>query len=149
MNRSRVSRRLVDDQGGSAYAAIEMVLVIGLILLPTLAGLAQIPRWVEAKSTADLAAQEAARHMVLADSWEEATVAAEAVVAAVVDNRGLDVGALGAITYVGSLDRGASITVTVTLQVPPVVLPGFGPVGGTIDLSRSATERVDDYREFG
>ena len=149
MNRSRASRGLVDDQGGSAHAAIELVLVIGLILLPTLAGLAQIPRWVDAKSTADLAAQEAARHMVLADSWEEATFAAEAVVAAVVDNRGLDVGALSAITYAGSLDRGASITVTITLQVPPVVLPGLGPVGGTINLSRSATERVDDYRQFG
>ena len=142
-------RRLVFEEFGAAYAAVEMILVLGLILLPTLAGVAQLPRLVDVKSTADLAAQEAARQMVLADSWEAGVAAAEAVAVAVVTNRGLDVGALREIRPEGYLARGETITVTVTLEAPPVVLPGFGPVGGTISLSRSATERVDDYRQIG
>ena len=146
--RSRLCHML-RDQCGAAYAGVEMVLVIGLILLPTLAGIAQLPRWVDAKSAADLAAQEAARQVVLADTMDEGLAAAAAVAEAVVRNRGLDVGALTAVTVAGDLQRGATIQVTVTLQVPPVILPGFGPVGGMISLSRSATERVDDYRQFG
>ena len=142
-------RWLVAEERGSAYAAVEMILVLGLILLPTLAGIAQLPRGVDAKSTADLAAQEAARQVVLADTWDEGVAAASAIAETVVRNRGLDVGALSGVTFEGALLRGATVTVTVTLQVPPVVLPGFGPVGGTISLSRSATERVDDYRQFG
>ena len=143
-----VLRRLAVEQSGAAYSAVEMILVLGLILLPTLAGVAQVPRLVDAKSTADLAAQEAAREVVLADTWEEGAAAAEAVAVAIVANRGLAVGALSEIRLEGDLARGDTITVTVTLDVPPVVLPGFGPVGGTISLSLSATERVDDYRQF-
>lgn len=149
MKVGRTLRRLMLEQAGAAYAAVEMVLVLGIILLPTIAGIAQLPRWVDAKSTADLAAQEAAREMVLAESWVEGAVAGEAVAVAVVTNRGLDVGALGGVSFTGALERGGTVTATVTLQVPPIILPGVGPVGGTITLTRSATERVDDYRQFG
>lgn len=141
-------RARLRGESGAAYAAVEMVLVLGLILLPTLAGIAQLPRLVDARSTADLAAQEAARQMVLADSWEEGLAAAESVVVSVVANRGSDVGTFDGLVVEGSLVRGGSITTTVTLEIPPVVLPGFGPVGGMISLSRSAMERVDDYRQF-
>lgn len=137
------------EQTGAAYAAIEMVLVLGLILLPLLAGIAQLPRWVDAKSTADLAAQEAARQMVLADSYDEGLAAAQATVAEVITNRGMDIGSFQGLSFNGALARGATVTATVTLRVPPVILPGFGPVGGNITVSRSATERVDDYRQFG
>lgn len=149
MSGRRLLRRIADDEVGAAYAAVEMVLVLGILLLPLLAGIAQLPRWVDAKSTADLAAQEAARQVVLADSLDEGVAAARLVVATVVDNRGMDVGSVEAVDFEGDLVRGDTITVTVTLQVPPVVLPGFGPVGGSISLSRSATERVDDYRQIG
>lgn len=137
------------EETGAAYAAVEMILVLGLILLPLLAGVAQLPRWVDAVSTADLAAQEAARRYVLADSETEGVVAAESIVATVVANRGMDVGDVEQIHISGALLRGETVTVTVTIRVPPVILPGFGPVGGAISLSRSATERVDDYRQFG
>jgi len=143
------ARRIVREEGGAAYAAIEMVLVLAVIVLPLLAGIAQLPRWVDARSTADLAAQEAARAMALADSWDEGRLAAERIVVTIADNRGLDVGDIESVSIIGDLNRGGAVTVTVTLQVPPVVLPGVGPVGGTISLSRSATERVDDFREFG
>lgn len=141
-------RRVLLEESGAAYAAVEMILVLGLILLPTLAGVAQLPRLVDARSTADLAAQEAARQMALADSWEEGLSAAEAVVTSTVGNRGLDVGDRGPLLIEGSLVRGGTITATVTIEVPPIVLPGFGPVGGMVSLSRSATERIDDYRQF-
>jgi hypothetical protein len=149
MSVGRLWHRLVAEQAGAAYAAVEMILVLGLILLPTIAGIAQLPRWVDAKSTADLAAQEAARQIVLADSMSEGVAAAEAVAYAVVANRGFDVSSGTSMSVVGNLERGATVTVTVALQVPPVVLPGFGPVGGTISISRSASERVDDYRQIG
>ncbi len=145
---TRFIKRVVADEAGAAYAAIEMVLVLGLILLPLLAGIAQIPRWVDAKSAVDMAAQEAARTMVLADSWAAGRDAAEVVVAMVLENRGVDVGAVETVEVRGDLVRGGAIAVTVTVRVPPVVLPGFGPVGGSISLSRSATERVDDYRQI-
>ncbi len=145
----RLSRRVARGEDGAAYAAVEMILVLGLILLPLLAGIAQIPRWVDAKSTADLAAQEAARQIVLADQRDEGVAAALETVGTVVSNRGLDVGSIEDVQFTGELVRGGTVTVTVTLQVPPVVLPGFGPIGGNISLSRSATERVDDYRQIG
>ncbi|MDJ0664051.1 MAG: TadE/TadG family type IV pilus assembly protein [Acidimicrobiia bacterium] len=141
--------RLLRDENGAAYAAVEMILVLGLILLPLLAGIAQVPRWVDAVSTADLAAQEAARRYVLADSADEGVAAAESVVATIVANRGMDVGDVEQLVIDGVLARGETVTVTVTLRVPPVVLPGLGEIGGTTGLSRSATERVDDYRQFG
>ena len=145
----RVAARLARDESGAAYAAVEMILVLGLILLPLLAGIAQVPRWVDAVSTADLAAQEAARRYALADSADEGVAAAESVVATVVANRGMDVGDVEQVVINGVLARGETVTVTVTLRVPPVVLPGVGEIGGTTGLSRSATERVDDYRQFG
>lgn len=143
------ARRVIGSEEGSAYAAVEMILVLALILLPTLAAVAQLPRWVDAKSTADLAAQEAARQMALADTWEQGIDAAATIAESVVRNRGMDSGALSEILFDGDLVRGGAVQVTVTLQVPPIILPGFGAVGGTISLSRSATERVDDYRQFG
>lgn len=151
MRLRRFLRRLAVEQMGAAYAAVEMILVLGVILLPTIAGIAQLPRWVDAKSTADLAAQEAAREMVLADTWEEGAAAGRAIAAAIVENRGMDVGALSNVSFSPpeTFVRGGTVTATVTLQVPPVIFPGVGPVGGTISLTRSATERVDDYRQFG
>jgi len=146
---SGLTQRIASEESGSAYAAVEMVLVLAIIVLPLLSGIAQIPRWVDARSTADLAAQEAVRAMVLADTWDEGWIAAERVVATIADNRGLDVGDIEDVSIVGDLNRGGTVTVTVTLQVPPIVLPGVGPIGGEISLSRSASERVDDFREFG
>lgn len=145
----RFFRTIGSEQTGAAYAAVEMILVLGLILLPLLAGIAQIPRWVDAKSSADLAAQEAARAMVLADSRSAGRSEAEDLVVTILENRGIDVGSLEAVDISGELVRGGTIAVTVTISVPPVILPGFGPVGGSITLSRSATERVDDYRQIG
>jgi len=146
---SGLTQRIASEESGSAYAAVEMVLVLAIIVLPLLSGIAQIPRWVDARSTADLAAQEAVRAMVLADTWDEGRIAAERVVATIADNRGLDVGDIEDVSIVGDLNRGGTVTVTVILQVPPIVLPGVGPIGGEISLSRSASERVDDFREFG
>ena len=144
----RVFVRVTRDEEGAAYAAVEMILVLGVILLPLLAGIAQLPRWVDAVSAADLAAQEAARSYVLANGEAEGARAAESVVATIMTNRGMDVGSVEQVDIEGLLARGETVTVTVTVRVPPVILPGVGPVGGHIGLSRSATERVDDYRQF-
>ena len=60
----RLGPRRRDERG--AATVLEMIFVVGILLLPTLMGLAQVPRWIDARSTAELAAQEAARQAVLA-----------------------------------------------------------------------------------
>ena len=55
MSHRPLLRRVIREERGAAYAAVEMVLVLGIILLPLLAGIAQLPRWVDAKSTAGAA----------------------------------------------------------------------------------------------
>lgn len=149
MTLGRIRRRVIVEEAGAAYAAVEMVLVLGIILLPLLAGIAQLPRLVDARSTADLAAQEAARQMVLADGWDQGVAAGAGIALQIVRNHGFADEALTAVSFDGVLARGAAVTAAVSLRVPPVILPGFGPVGGTITVTRSATERVDDFRELG
>jgi len=145
---TRRMNRLWSEEDGSAYAAVEMVLVLGIILLPLLAGIAQLPRWVDARTTADLAAQEAARQMVLADTWDAGAAAGATAAVEVVRNHGFPDAMLQAVVFEGALERGSTVTATVTLSVAPVIVPGVGEVGGAIRLTRSATERVDDYRQF-
>ncbi len=80
---------VVRSERGEA-SALEMMLVIGFLLLPTLVGLAQIPRWIDARSTGELAAQEAARQVALSTDFEAGVAAADAVARQIVVNHGWD-----------------------------------------------------------
>lgn len=149
------AKRLWWDERGAASAVLEMMLVVGLLILPMLGGLAQVPRWIDAVSTADLAAQEAARQMVLADDYTTGEDAAVVMARQVVANHGFDDGALVGVSFAlepavpsATLTRGRTVTATVTLRIDPIFVPGVGPVGSPVSFSRSASERVDDYREL-
>ena len=155
MGLRRLARRAVTEERGAASAALEMLLVVGFLVVPMMAGLAQVPRWVDATSTADLAAQEAARQMALASSYADGRAAGDQIAGQIVLNHGFPPGMLVGVTYSldpalpsATLTRGRTVTATVTLQIDAIFVPGIGTVGSPVTFSRSASERVDDYREF-
>jgi Flp pilus assembly protein TadG len=133
-----------EDRGASG--TIEMVLAIGLIMFPIVMLVAAIPTWIETKSMAELAAQEAARAVVLADAQEVGEATGTAIARQIADNHGLD-GSILSVSYDGVLDWGATITADVTIPVPVLAIPGIGTfASGNLTVSHS--ERVDDYRSF-
>jgi hypothetical protein len=133
--------------GESGEASVlEMMLVIGFFLLPALLGLSQLPRWVDARSTAELAAQEAVRQYVLAADAVSGRAAGDALARQIVLNHGWQAKDLVGVVYAGALVRGGEVTATVEMRFPALVVP-FGSLGGGT-VSRSHTERVDDFRDF-
>ncbi len=129
-----------------AGTVLEMIFVVGVLLLPTVMGLAQIPRWIDARSTAELAAQEAARQAVLAPDLATGMAAGEAMARQIVINHGWPSDALMSISFAGDLVSGQEIEATVTMEFPALVFP-VGSFGGG-SVTRSHSERVEDYREF-
>ena len=124
-------------------AALEMMFVIGFLLLPTVVGLAQIPRWVDARSTGELAAQEAARQVVLSGDVS----GAEELARQIVVNHGWGEDAFRGLSVTGSASPGGSVTASVTVEVPAIVVPVVGGVGGGFSRTWSHTEVVDTYTE--
>ena len=143
MNRRRSER-------GSA--PLEMVLAVGFLLIPAMTLLAQLPTWVAAHHAAQSAAVEAARADVLADTMAEGADDANTVAAAVLINHELGGSALVGVsvsaTPSGELTWGQEVTVSVSVAGPQIVVPGLGAVGDPFTVTRSSTERVDDYRSL-
>lgn len=131
-----------DDRGASG--TIELLIGVGLMLFPLVMLVAAIPTWIEAKSMGELAAQEAARAMVLADTEAEGRLAGIEVAQQVAQNHGYS-GVT--VTFDGVLDWGETITASVTVPVPVLAIPGIGTFAGS-NVTLSHTERVDDYRSF-
>jgi hypothetical protein len=145
MSLERVKRVVRSEQGEAS--ALEMMLVIGFLLLPTLVGLAQIPLWVDARSTGELAAQEAARQVALSTDLEAGVAAADAVARQIVVNHGWGEDAYRGVRVTGSVAFGGAVTAAVTIRVPAIVVPLVGNVGGGFSRTWSHTEVVDTYRE--
>lgn len=95
---------------------------------------------------ARLAAQEAARSVVLADDFGEGSAAGAALAAEIAANHDL-AGAIEAVEFSGSLERGATVEATVIVTVPVPAVPFFGS-GGAISWSVRHAEQVDAYRSF-
>lgn len=145
-----IRRRGVRSERGSV--SLELIFAVGFLLIPTAALLAQFPTWVATTNTAQSAATEAARQVVLADDMTSGIAAASETAREVIINHGLDPGAFLDLTVTatppGDLQRGQVVTVTVTVRGSPILVPGLGSVGNPFDAVGSATERVDDYRGF-
>jgi hypothetical protein len=118
-----------------------MVLVVlaALVVLVT-------ATWFERAAAARAAADQAARSVVKADSWESGAAAAQASVEEVATNYGLEADEL-VLRLDGRLERGAEVTATVTVEVPVVGIPLVGGIGG-MSRSVSHTERVDQWRSL-
>jgi len=144
-------RRLHREERG-AYAVIEMLLGVGLLLFPTIIVLAQVPGMLERNGVANLAAQEAARAMVLADGYAHGQDAGILIARSIAANHGLDPDSV-AVDFeleppVGELVRGGTVTARVEIQFPMVTVPLVGPVWESFTITREHTERVDDFRSL-
>lgn len=136
------ARRWRDDAG---FAPVELVLWIGLILLPCLILVASLPTWWERQSLARLGAQEAARTVVLATDWGDGTTRAQQVIAELATNHQVSTGDMAITELSGSLDRGATVSATVTVAVPTMAVPFLVELPAfTITVSHS--ELVDAYQ---
>ena len=127
------------------FAPTEFVLFTGVVLLPTLMLVLFLPTWWERQMLGRAAAQEAARAVVLAHSWDHGVAAGEELVAAMAANHGVPDADM-AVLFGGALERGQSVTATVAIAVPaasvgPIALPAF-------TLTTSHTEAVDLYRSI-
>lgn len=147
----RIIRRALDrfrsDERG-AIEGLEMMIVVALIIIPVITALAQIPRWIDARSTAELAAQEAVREIVLAPDLATGTARANAIAAQIAVNHGWDAGDISLSAPIGTFGRGEEIEITATMQVPTIVVPGIGSVSGGTTFSATHVERIDDFREI-
>lgn len=137
-------RALRGDDAG--IVVMELVLTICLWLFPITILVVSLPTWIERQSLGRLAAQEAAREVVLADSWAAGAARAQAVTTQLALNHDVDPGDLD-LALGGALTRGATVTATVTVQVPALSVPFLTDAPG-FDLSFTAAEAVDQYRSF-
>lgn len=141
MTTTRVVR---DDRGASG--TLEMLLGVALLMLPLVMLVAAIPRWIETRSMAQLAAQEAARSLVLAADQASGEMLGIVRANEVAANHGFAPGQL-AVSFSGVLAWGEEVTATVTVDTPVLVVPGLGSFVAS-DVRVSHTERVDDFRSF-
>jgi hypothetical protein len=136
-------RRLRDERG---FAGLELAVTVGLWLFPMAILAASLPTWVERQSLGRLAAQEAAREVVLAGSWDAGTAAGEQMVGQLALNHDISPDDLD-VTFGGSLTRGDSVTATVTVSVPALTIPFIASMPA-FTLTSVHTEAVDRYRSF-
>jgi hypothetical protein len=127
-------------------AVIETPLAIVLLLVPIALLVITLPAWPERQTVARAAASEAARAAVLADSWDEAVAAGQAVVDRTARNYGLAPSEF-ALDWRGAFTRGEAVTARVTVRMPALAIPGLGSVGAWT-WTASHTETVDQYRSI-
>jgi hypothetical protein len=143
---NHVSRRR--DERGDMSSPIVFPLAVSLLVFPVLILVLSFPTWSERQVDATTAARNAARVLVTAPDWNTGVAEANQVVTEVAVNNGLDPSDVTA-SYTGSLDRGASVTASVTVVIPATVFPGFHVTTAEIHWTASSTEQVDQYRSIG
>ncbi len=145
------------------FVALEFVLATGVLLVPMVILALSLPIWVERMSTARVAAQEAARAVVLAADPVRGGQRGAGLVAQTARNHDVsrddvsvcysvhdfDDGAPRRCTGLASLPRGGAVTAVVTIRLPMISLP-FLPqdLGVLPPYTARHTERVDLYRSF-
>jgi hypothetical protein len=125
------------------YVSLELVLGLAVLVLPVALIVLTLPTWLARQNLARLAAQQAARTGVIADSPEQGAAAAGTVVA----DAGLDPARDLRVSWEpgSSFARGGLVTARVTVESPAVSIPFLGSVG-SFPLTASFSERVDPYR---
>ncbi len=134
--------RAVRREGG--HVAIEFALSIGLLLLPVVLLVAALPSWTERQHAATVVAREAVSAAVAAypaDGGVDARDAVEETLA----NYGIPASAAETTFVRDDVRRGGIVSVRVTIEMPAVVVPGIGTIGG-FHWSAVQARRIDDYR---
>jgi hypothetical protein len=130
--------------GDRGHAALELILVVSLLLIPATTMLATVPGWIERQAAARDAAAGAARAAVMAG--DRSTVAV--MVSSAESAWGLDPGGLVWTTSGDPAGRSGVFTVEVTVELPGVELPGLGPIGG-VGWTTAHSESVAAHRSRG
>lgn len=133
-------RRCRRSERGSVL--IEFPLVIGLILIPFGMLALSAPTWVERQTASRDAAAESARWLVV--HGDTGSASPVEIVRQIEAGYGLPAGSLQLGLPSGGFVPGQAVTVTVTVEVPALVLPIFGEVG-SVDWTAEHTERFPDY----
>jgi hypothetical protein len=130
-------------RGAGGFIALEFLLGVVLLLVPTLLLVCALPVWNEREHAAVIAARESAR--IAAEAWPadvSARAAAEARVIAW--NYGIPADELDIAISV-SQTRGGQVVSRVTVVMPAIVVPAFLHVGRWRWTTQYAV-RIDDYR---
>jgi hypothetical protein len=122
---------------------VELAAALAVLLVPVLLLVAVLPRWVETRYAAAVAAREAARGAALAYPADGADAAAAAV-AEVATRHGIEPGRLR-LELDAPARRGGTVVATVTVRVPALAVPGVGPLGAW-EVRVTSTRRIDDHR---
>ncbi|CAN5806260.1 MAG: hypothetical protein M3425_07045 [Actinomycetota bacterium] len=139
-----LTRASVEPEQGSV--AVELSLGIGLLVLPMALLVLLLPTWLERQSMARVAAQEAARSVVVAADPQQAGTIASQVVTRIAVNYGLPAEAI-TVRISGGLDRGQVVTATVSVDMPATNFPGLTEVGG-FSYTTAHREVIDPYRSL-
>lgn len=143
--RSTAAKR---NEQGEISSPIIFPLAISLLVFPVLIMVLSFPTWSERQIDATTAARNAARILVVAPDWSTGVAEANQVVTEIADNNGLTSSDIS-VSYAGSLNRGATVTASVTVVIPATVFPGFHVTTAVIHWTATSTEHVDQYRSFG
>ncbi len=125
------------------FVATELVMAIGLLLLPVVLLVGSLPQWSERQHAAIVATREAAQ--IAAQDWPaDGQVDAERAARDVMATYGI---AQGDVRVVVSSPpgRGGLVTATVTVRMPAVAVPLLARVGAW-SWTTHASVRIDDYR---
>jgi hypothetical protein len=115
------------------------------LLIPVVMIGAGVSRWPERQQVARASAAEAARAAVLADTHADAVANARFVADEVAANYGIARDQYDVRVEAPVWDWGEQVTVTVTMTMPALDVPGAGSWGAT-EWSTSVTQRIEDYR---
>ena len=128
-------------------APLSLVLGLGLLVIPVLLLVLSIPTWEARTVDARDAAATAARVLVTADNWSDGVSAANQAVSEIGSSDRLSSSDMTAV-YDGSLTRGSTVTVDVTVVIPATEIPLIGAVG-SVHYTATSSELVDEYRSLG
>jgi len=130
------------------FIAVEWVAAIVLLLIPMVLLGAGISRWPERQQIARAAAGEGARAAVQADTALEAFQLANEVADEVALNYGVTPSDMTVRIENPVWERGEDLTVTITIAMPALDIPGMGSWDPG-SWSVSSTQRIEDFRGLG
>lgn len=132
--------------GESGSATLEFMLMLGFMVFPV-CGLMAVAAWPQRLNAADAAAYEAAKAAVEASDPAAGADLGRERALEVLANHGFDTDDVTVSYSSASPARSDALVAHVTITLPAIQFPG---VGGwdAIQVTRSSTQRVGDYRGF-